>query len=246
MPAGGQVSGGTDEERAEAYPGRLASLTLIPFRSESYRASPVNNSLATPVLPQVVVPGIAELGWRPMTAAIVLTSGLGIDVTPEGIVAAGGSMAAPVLPSGGVVIQVRGIVGAGGWYLRRFSLTNFRMIQLDLSRFRDVQIEVLRSTLNGASVVVTISNQPCETSFNEPLWYGEEYTAAGTYEVPPGATEIIPELADAGFNWRSASFGPTGVVTIPDAMVIGVERSVKGTNFEVVANPFRAVWRVTL
>jgi len=236
--------GAGEELEANPYPGRLPALTLIPYRSESYRANPVNNALGTPALPQVIVPGIADLGWRPMTAAIMITSGLGIDgVTVEAIVANGGTMLAPKLPSFGAVIQVRGIVGAGGWYLRRFSLTNFRMIQLDLSRFRDVQIEVLKSTVNGASIVVTVSNQPCETSINEPLWYGEEYTP-GTYEVPPGATDVVAEQADGGFTWKTATFGPASAVAIADPLVAGTERTVKGTNFQVTANPFRAGWRI--
>lgn len=234
-----------DDSESNPFPGTLAHLTLLPYRSESFRADPPSNSLSVPAFPQVIVPGTADLDFRPMTASVMVTRGNGIDVTVEGIVAAGGTMNAPAFTNQGVVIQVRGIVGAGGWYLRRFSLPIFRMVQIDLSRWKDVQIELLKSTIPNASIVCTVSNRPCETTIDEVFFYGEEYGPGGVYVVPPGSNGMVPELADPGFTWITDTFGPAGLVQIPDPAVIGVPKAVKGTQFLTTVNPFRAVWNVT-
>lgn len=157
----------------------------------------------------------------------------------------------PTGPLGGMVIQVKGQIEGGGWYLRRLSIGPWRALEFDISTWHGVTVELLKSTLTNYDLVGAISNRSNQSGERLTEWiYAEEYGAAGVYNVPPGALKLWPETGDGGFSWTAYTFTPpsagVGFVTIPDAQLPSIESDVKGSAFTTTVAGFRAIWRIRL
>ena len=217
------------------------TMTEAVYAEKPYRLRPRLIAGALLVPPQSIIDGVSELDFVPATLFCELTSGSGLDESPGNLTPPSGGAVA-----GNIALQMRGIERSGGWYLRRFTLSRFRMIEIDISTFADVQLEVLRSTAIGADLVCTVTNRVFGTNRAEVLHYAETYTGAATYLVPPGAARLFPAVTDVNFAWTTDDTQTGAAVLTPEPAFVGVEIVPKGTHFVTTVAVFRAAWRVTL
>lgn len=231
---------------------RSPELSQAPYRTQPFRVRAPSSAAA--VTPQVLFQGFSSLEFRPTTVTIAYVSGHGIDnpsFLPE--IAAqevlDGRPPLKIVPdaaqAGDVVIQLRAVLSSGAWYLRRFSLPRFRPVTLDVSSWADGMIDVLYAQAAGADVVGQVSNRVSNSKPDETLFYGESYSIAGQYLTPPGAREVYPAVADAGFTWSAGAGTIPGNVNVLDPAVVGQQKAVKGPHFTVTA-AWGAIWRILL
>ena len=169
--------------------------------------------------------------FHPMTLVIGTVGGMQTDLA-DGLPQVG-------VADGGTTIEVKGTT-PGGWWTRRFTLSAFRMVVLDVSPFTDVSLQVLGSNLLGFGLGGHISDYPIQSTPSEPLLLSESYATIGRYDVPPGADQLFPAVADAGFSWRGALIG----LNIADPAVVGATMTVRGQLFNTSVANFAGVWRI--
>lgn len=193
--------------------------------------------------PRAVVDGVTDWAFRPMTLAVgVLFPGLG----DFGTWASPAPPDLPVARQGDVVVQVRGMLNAGGFYMRRFALPLWRPVLVDVSSFANLGVDVLKSTLEGAGLGCVVSNRTTNQTIPDVLVYAEEYATAGTYVVPPGARSLVGAVNDPGFAWSVTALSGSAS-SIADPVVAGpTSHTVQGTRFLTTVNNFIATWRVSL
>jgi hypothetical protein len=224
-----------DPDAPQVIPGPLAAW---PFVS---RAFPWRSSIAGQA-PQAgaIVAGTRDLDFRPMTAHIGVSVGMTTDFdwnNPVPPPAVAGTV-------GDLVVQVKGLLGGPQWYLRRFAVPIWRVVAFDISAYQDVEIDVLRCSIPNAQVNVVISNRPVNANIPEVLIYGEQYGAAATYLIPPGAQGFVSDVADAGFQWLTMTQTGT-IVTIAAPVVANTAQLVQGTHFVTAVANWRASWRIS-
>jgi hypothetical protein len=183
-----------------------------------------------------VFDGCAGLEWRPATLRVgVLRGGLS-DVDRDGN---------PLpAPAGALVFLVRGLLTGAIPWIRRFSLSAFRNVCFDITPFEDCSLEVIGGSLPGYDCAVYLDNALVNRGITEYLTLSERYTVGkgNRYLVPPGASRLFPEAADAAFTW--GGFPATGLeVAIPEALTAGVGTDVKGTSF-IPSADIGLTWRI--
>ncbi len=208
-----------------------------PYIDQVFRAAPATLNGLIPAGTEPLS-GTATLEFRPITVHLLVTRGMNTDfpdptnpIPPAGL-------------TGDVVIQILGMIGGGGWYLRRFALPLFRMVAFDISTWRDCRVQVLSSSVPGGTLIATVSNRRTNSTIVEVLTYAETYGAAGTYLVPPGAKSFASDVADPGFSWITDT--QTGApLAIVDAVLANVNHDVRGTHFLTTVANWRASWRIS-
>lgn len=202
--------------------------------------------------------GIANgCSFQPVTMTLLcLPPGNGYDIDPNRLPPKAGPDYYPLVNAaveGGMTVQVAALQEAGGPYTRRFNLAPYRGVQLDISTFIDVRVDLLRTTLVRGTLWAIVTNREAATTIENTALYAEEYVAMGTYLVPEGADRLYPAVADVGFNWRSWSYfdpallpGTTSDVLIADPALVAAQLEVKGTHFVTSIPSFQALWRIRL
>lgn len=153
-----------------------------------------------------------------------------------------GMKSSPVTAAGVILIQVDRIYEKARRSVR-FGLARFQGVALDLSQADSVEVLILRSALPGVGLALTWAPRPLPAVQSWASW-PETVTVAGTYAVPPGATDLVAATADPAFAWvGSALDGST--ITLPSPLVAGDGSPVRAALYST-SGTFTGIWRIQL
>lgn len=144
--------------------------------------------------------------------------------------------------AGDVVAEVEGISDRGTLYLRRFTLSPYQTAWIPTDGLLDIRVRVLRcgTTDYELAAIATDGDSPPRPA---PLILAQRQIQPGTWYAPPGAYEMIPAVADAGFSW-STTADTGGATTIGSPAVIGAKQDVLGGRFTVTVANWACLWRI--
>lgn len=143
-------------------------------------------------------------------------------------------------PAGNAIFRAR-FGSDGAWYTRDFALPAWGAVLFDIRPWRHVNVELVRSTVNGAEVVATAMESTTETWFTPYLQLPDTGDPTAPYIVPWGADQISVG-APVTIIWSSADQNGVPVV-ITEVLGAGGTTPVKGATWQPdVAAP--VVWRI--
>lgn len=172
-----------------------------------------------------VVDGVCARRGENFKTLLVELRGAGQPPTPT----------TPTDATGIVLLQLQGQNPGAGWYCRRFALTAWGAVSIQVDQFATFSLQVVSSTLAGFDVVAVATDG--EEASTQPLLLYPETVAAPAI-TPWGAVELVPAQNDALFAWQ------LGTVIVPVALVAGVAVQVAGLRYVPTVFPFSATWRI--
>lgn len=206
--------------------------------SKSYGGSGVQGSTS----PGTLIDGISGLNWTPRTLFLFVNKHEFSSFSPQ-------RLPPQVSPTGalGAVVQLTASLGGGGRYARRFTVPILDPIQVDVSGWWDVRVELLAFSkgLTDAELRAVVSERARATLHTPPVFLAEAYPLQDTYPVPPGADRAYYNTADANQFWVTGGIDP-GSIAIPDPVAVGDVREVAGTHLATGGPNKEIVWRVIL
>jgi len=119
-------------------------------------------------------------------------------------------------------------------------------LNLDVSGFDDLKLEVLSADLAGYPVLVTVGEEPPVGHVDNFVWWFSRYGLAGPYAVVPNAVEVALSAVDAGWTWQgrvTAGGGLTTTIAEPATFLGG---PVKGLQFTNTVAPLDIAWKIKL
>lgn len=195
-------------------------------RSEPFTQPAPNPS--TPVIPRAIIS--EQVGWAK-------TLIVGVDSHPPAPDQGNG------LAVGNVVFQLAGTMRCGQ-RTRRFALQRWMSIEIDITAFDGLRLQILGSNIPGADVFGVIHDQQLGGQAGRPVATLATNTTAGVFAVPWGARQLFSATLDPAFAWLAYDAAGT-VVNFPDPIVVGDTRDVKGVLYQS-AVALSALWEIQL
>lgn len=117
-------------------------------------------------------------------------------------------------------------------------------INIDISRFNDVKLEILSADLAGYPVYVVLDEEPPVGHVDTEVWWFSRYALPGAYSVVPNSVEVALSAVDAGWTWqgRISQGGATTTIDEPATFMGG---PVKGLQFTSTL-PLDIAWKIKL
>lgn len=146
--------------------------------------------------------------------------------------------------AGGLKFLVRRRVGDASAD-RYLVLGGGQFLTLDVGAFDDLALFILEGTLVGYNVVAVLSPEDPAGRVDTHALLPIQYTAVGTYPVPPGAVSMMATATDAGFRWvgRDTVAGADIAVPLPAGWL---SSEVLGDRFTTALGALGVLWRIGL
>lgn len=143
-------------------------------------------------------------------------------------------------PSGTIVVDVRGMQ-PGGVYWRRFDLTPYKAIEIDVRTWRRIRVLPLFSTLSGFDLVAILTEEPPCTQrdrvyFAQLLGKPNPSPTDQVFDVPPGAVSLVSTIAQPDAAWQSYTQGGLRAVAPIDGgagLAVGTREIVQGAQLQL-------------
>ena len=119
-------------------------------------------------------------------------------------------------------------------------------LNLDVSGFDDLKLEILSADLVGYPLHVTVDEEPPVGHVDSFVWWFSRYSLAGAYTVVPNSVEVALSAVDAGWTWQgrvTAGGGLTTNIAEPATFLGG---PVKGFQFTNTVAPLDIAWKIKL